>query len=684
MKRSIIAFLTLASCLGYAGPLYVPATNGFGWNGTFAATSGYALNVRSNLLMGIGGGIFWNPNVDGISASLRHSPEIHGAAQGALQLNGDSDLVLSEGTFGSGFYGGRGQLGNHSNFGGDFYMAYASSGPSAGDVGHSKPLGFEAIYSNPSRVDSKFSLVGRPGTNVVSDGWANGYLELYDVPPVWNNGAFSSAPNQQPGRKLGRIGADGFVFSLAGAGFNGSYYTNRGSGGTLGHEWIATNNIPSEPALDGSIATVGNGASSALYQRVNGAWVEVGGSGDSLWTLDIGTGPGATDVLIPLVANDAYIIGTTSTDSHSFGVMATGGALNFYQDGDLQMSFNSGIADISSPTLNINGATLNWIGGAGGGTSLLQVDNAGAIARASTATLGGAINLGTTPSSYLTLQNTTDAAAGAQQVSPSILLSGQGWKTTATAASQQVDYRQYVLPVQGAANPTANWVLQSQINGGGYTDRMVVTSGGDVQAAGFVTTAGGRGIGLNTTPSGDPTIINSTLNVNLWPSSTGNVRVSRSGGPSAHVGGTIEVDTTQTGNVGAGEDTLQSFSVPASQLSVTGDFLKFRSAGTFGASVNSKRVRVKFGATTILDTGALGITGATSWVISGTITRTGATTQKCEAVMNTSSATLMGYAAYATATETLSGAVTFLVTGEATDNNDVVKETFQMEWMPNQ
>lgn len=44
--------------------------------------------------------------------------------------------------------------------------------------------------------------------------------------------------------------------------------------------------------------------------------------------------------------------------------------------------------------------------------------------------------LGTTPSSGATLTNTTAAAAGAQQVSPSLTWAGQGWKTNATAASQ--------------------------------------------------------------------------------------------------------------------------------------------------------------------------------------------------------------------------------------------------------
>jgi hypothetical protein len=96
-------------------------------------------------------------------------------------------------------------------------------------------------------------------------------------------------------------------------------------------------------------------------------------------------------------------------------------------------------------------------------------------------TLGAAEALGTTSTARLTLANTTAAEVGAQQVSPSIVLEGQGWKTTATAASQTVRFRQNVLPVQGTTNPSATWQLQSEINNTGvWTDRLKVSSSGDV------------------------------------------------------------------------------------------------------------------------------------------------------------------------------------------------------------
>lgn len=77
--------------------------------------------------------------------------------------------------------------------------------------------------------------------------------------------------------------------------------------------------------------------------------------------------------------------------------------------------------------------------------------------------------LGTTVTDGIVLQNNTAAAAGAQQVSPALRFTGQGWKTTATAASQTVDWVQYVLPVQGTTNPSSTMNFASQTNAGGYT-----------------------------------------------------------------------------------------------------------------------------------------------------------------------------------------------------------------------
>jgi len=89
--------------------------------------------------------------------------------------------------------------------------------------------------------------------------------------------------------------------------------------------------------------------------------------------------------------------------------------------------------------------------------------------------------LGTTSTDGVVLQNNTAAAAGAQQYSPRIRLTGQGWKTNATAASQTVDWVIENQPVQGAANPTSILALNYQVNGGGYNEQAAFYSSGQLR-----------------------------------------------------------------------------------------------------------------------------------------------------------------------------------------------------------
>jgi len=85
-------------------------------------------------------------------------------------------------------------------------------------------------------------------------------------------------------------------------------------------------------------------------------------------------------------------------------------------------------------------------------------------------------NLGTTTVTAARYENLTQATVGAQQASPAIEWHGHGWKTTSTAASQNVSFREYVLPVQGTTSPSAIWKLQSSINGASYVDRLEMLS----------------------------------------------------------------------------------------------------------------------------------------------------------------------------------------------------------------
>lgn len=133
---------------------------------------------------------------------------------------------------------------------------------------------------------------------------------------------------------------------------------------------------------------------------------------------------------------------------------------------------------------NVDG-TGYWAAPSGGwaltGTSTLTgaVDIVGSSSNTIKHTFAG---LGTTQTdgAGLWLANTTAAAAGAQQISPSLVLEGQGWKTNATAASQSVKYKMDVLPVQGAANPSGTFRLGYSINGAAYTSALEVGNNGNL------------------------------------------------------------------------------------------------------------------------------------------------------------------------------------------------------------
>ncbi len=107
------------------------------------------------------------------------------------------------------------------------------------------------------------------------------------------------------------------------------------------------------------------------------------------------------------------------------------------------------------------------------GHNLPFLDGANTWSAAQTITPTQAAN---TSADGLALDDTTAASAGNQQYSPRLRLTGRGWKTDATAASQTVDWIIENLPVQGTANPSSKLVFSSQINGGGYTANGFWTS----------------------------------------------------------------------------------------------------------------------------------------------------------------------------------------------------------------
>jgi hypothetical protein len=118
----------------------------------------------------------------------------------------------------------------------------------------------------------------------------------------------------------------------------------------------------------------------------------------------------------------------------------------------------------------------------------------------------------------VTLIDSTTAATGAQQFSPRLRLTGQGWKTTATAASQETDWIIENQPIQGTTSPTSNLVFSFQVAGGGYAGEANLSSAGtltstNLQANGLrVTGTGAQIAGIGSV---------GTNGVELWANSAG-------------------------------------------------------------------------------------------------------------------------------------------------------------------
>jgi hypothetical protein len=159
---------------------------------------------------------------------------------------------------------------------------------------------------------------------------------------------------------------------------------------------------------------------------------------------------------------------------------------------------------------------------------------------------------------------------------------------------------------------------------------------------------------------------------------------------SARASGVItdSVSTTTVGNVGAGEDTLQTYSLLADVLSANGKMIRITAMGDILSSANTKRLRIKFGGTTIFDSGAAYNDSTNrTWIAELLVIRTGATAQLAygkvtfydDSTDQITAASDVKSAEPSTPAETLSGAVTILVTGEATNNDEITKRFFAIE-----
>lgn len=72
------------------------------------------------------------------------------------------------------------------------------------------------------------------------------------------------------------------------------------------------------------------------------------------------------------------------------------------------------------------------------------------------------------------IKNEIAATSGNQQYSGALRFTGRGWKTAAVAASQAVDVRQYVIPIQGVSQPDASVNFDYAVNGGPFLNMVKI------------------------------------------------------------------------------------------------------------------------------------------------------------------------------------------------------------------
>ena len=154
--------------------------------------------------------------------------------------------------------------------------------------------------------------------------------------------------------------------------------------------------------------------------------------------------------------------------------------------------------------------------------------------------------------------------------------------------------------------------------------------------------------------------------------------------PSAGVARVLTSSVTTVGNVTTGEDVLFTYTIPAGQLASNKDAILATFNGRIGASGNNKTFKVKYGATTLLNTGALADATGSPYQIKVEIYRVDATNQKITVTWTSDNVALPSAITFTQTTETLSGTVDLVLTGEATASLEAVFDMGEVSYRPHE
>ena len=248
--------------------------------------------------------------------------------------------------------------------------------------------------------------------------------------------------------------------------------------------------------------------------------------------------------------------------------------------------------------------------------------------------------------------------------------------------------------VKGRGTVSAGTIVQSGDNLGGIYFYGAASSSAIALAASIAAVVDGTPGASNdmpgrlvfsVSPDGSATVVEALrISNDKTAQFAGNVkRTAGTGTGQPVMVGTLSVNTTAVGNVGAGTDDLMTYSLPANSLSANGKGVRVTISGRVANNANAKTLTFMFGASTVNI--ALRSTLDQAWFAVFHIIRTGANTQIITGDTHTSVANLTttneGAVVDTTATETDSGAITIKCTAVGVADNDVVQKFMMVEFI---
>jgi hypothetical protein len=144
----------------------------------------------------------------------------------------------------------------------------------------------------------------------------------------------------------------------------------------------------------------------------------------------------------------------------------------------------------------------------------------------------------------------------------------------------------------------------------------------------------------------------------------------------------LNVQTASVGNVGTGEDDLHTYTLPANTLTRDGESVEMEHTISFAATAAVKQVRIYFG-TQIVNNTSTAAAGLGTMVLRTRVYRLGASSQRASGTWANSSAPFpVASASTSTTAQDLTNSVVIKITGEATNNNDIVCTLSSVRFIP--